>query len=41
MAKKFGIGFMEVSAKSDLNIKESFEMLVKEIHKKFEAKGEA
>jgi len=29
MAKKYGIGFIEVSAKSDLNIKESFEMLVK------------
>ena len=40
MATKQGIGFMEVSAKADLNIKEGFELLVQDIHRKYEARGE-
>lgn len=40
LARKFRLSFMEVSAKSGKNVKEGFEMLVKEIHAKFELKGE-
>ena len=40
LAKKHGMPYMEVSAKSGVNVKEGFELLVKEIHKKFESKNE-
>ena len=40
MATKQGIGFMEVSAKAELNVKEGFELLVEDIHRKYEARGE-
>ena len=40
LAHKFKLSFMEVSAKTEKNVKEAFEMLVKEIHSKFESKGE-
>ncbi len=39
MAIKFGIEFMEVSAKAEVNVKEGFELLVQDIHRKYEAKG--
>lgn len=40
LAQKFGIPFIEVSAKTSINVNESFEMLVKKIHEKLEAKGD-
>jgi hypothetical protein len=40
LAQKYGITFMEVSAKSGQNVKEGFELLVMEIHKQFESKCE-
>jgi hypothetical protein len=39
LAHKYGIPFMEVSAKSGLNVTEGFELLLKEIHKQFESKN--
>lgn len=40
LARRFGIGFMEVSAKEGVNVGEGFEMMVGEIHKKRESRGE-
>jgi GTPase SAR1 family protein len=40
LARKFGIPFVEVSAKTSTNVNDGFEMLVKEIHKKYDQKGE-
>jgi len=40
LARRFGIPFIEVSAKTAANVNDGFEMLVKEIHRKFEQKGE-
>lgn len=40
LAKKHNMPYMEVSAKSGVNVKEGFDLLVKEIHKKFESKNE-
>lgn len=40
LAAKFGIPFLEVSAKTGFQVKDAFEMLGKEIVKKQEEKGE-
>jgi hypothetical protein len=39
LGMKFGIKFSEVSARTNSNVKEAFELLVKEIHKKFDSGG--
>jgi GTPase SAR1 family protein len=39
LGMKFGIKFAEVSARTNSNVKEAFELLVKEIHKKFDSGG--
>jgi small GTP-binding protein len=39
LASKFSMRFAEVSAKSGTNVKEGFEMLIEEIHKKWEGKN--
>lgn len=40
LARNFKLPFIEVSAKLGKNVKEGFELLVKEIHVRFETKGE-
>jgi small GTP-binding protein len=40
LSHRFRLSFMEVSAKAGLNVKEGFEMLVREINTKYESKGE-
>ena len=40
MASKYQMRFMEVSAKTGLNVQQGFEMLAEEIHKKHEGKTE-
>ena len=40
LAQKFGIPFIEVSAKTSHNVNESFEILVKKIHQKLVLNGD-
>ena len=39
LARKYGIGWLEVSAKENRNVRETFEMLTKEVLAKNKGKG--